>query len=200
MLNHTCIHTWHNYVTVSVQCHCAHCISIRLYQYATTSLNYIRSTNNQPYFPSAHFFAPCPAPAPAFLFLTCNVLSPLHACICGHKQQCSRCIECGGSEICEICRECGGDSICEHKRQRSKLVMLWGPCQSHGDSVVMFHISERMFPDFQRWVENVRIIGDRGEDFQYTNINWTEPLVVGVLFFKWTTTDGQSSSSHLDFG
>ena len=114
------MYTYMTYVTVSVQCHCAHYISIRLYQYATTSLNYIRSTNNQPYFPSAHFFAPCPAPAHAFLFLTCNVLSPLHACICGHKQQCSRCIECGGSEICEICRECGGGSIREHKRQRRK--------------------------------------------------------------------------------
>ena len=59
----------------------------------------------------------------------------------------------------------------QHTRAQStaqQVLHLWGPCQSHGDSVNNVHISERMFVDFQRWVENVRIIGDRGEDFQYT--------------------------------
>ena len=66
------------YIVIIVSLQCAHCISIGLYQYATThSITYTRMTTS---ILSAPLHASCrsPAPAPALFFSTCNALSPLY--------------------------------------------------------------------------------------------------------------------------
>ena len=63
---------------IIVSSHCAqcHCISIRLYQYATThSITYTSKTTS---ILSAPIYASFPAPAPAVFLITCNILSPLY--------------------------------------------------------------------------------------------------------------------------
>ena len=113
---------------------CTHCIMHAcdicvLYQYivhiVSDCISMLRSQLHTTIILSARFFVPCPAPAPAFLLTTCNVLSDLYVStsdsaagalsveagalseICEHKRVCRQCRE---------CREVGGGITCKHKR------------------------------------------------------------------------------------
>ena len=139
-----------------------------LHQYQTVSVCYDLLITYNNTILSARFFAPCPAPAPAFLLTTCNVLSHLyvstsdsaagalsveavHWAVCEHKR------------VRRQCRECGGGITCEHKRNSAASSRVahacWATLQSRRDwGYRVWHVPYqwKMSTDF-------RIVGDRGE-------------------------------------
>ena len=126
-----------------------------LHQYQTVSVCYdltqlqCHKECQQSTILSARFFAPCPAPAPAFLLLTCNVVRTLHAYVSTRRSAAGAL----GVEAAESARYAVGVEVAAYASTSDSAASGGScsevPCQSHGDSGETFHISERMFPNFQ---------------------------------------------------
>ena len=120
-----------------------------LHQYQTVSVCYdltqLHKECQKSTIPSARFFAPCPVPAPAFLLLTCNVVSTLHAYnIVSTRHRAAGAL---GVEAARSARYAVSVELAAYASTRdiaasggSCSYMLYGPCHSHGDCGVMFHI------------------------------------------------------------
>ena len=122
---------------------CTHCIMhvcdiCVLYQYivhivsVSDCISMLRPQLHTTIILSARFFVPCPAPAPACLLTTCNVLSDLFVRtsdsaagalseICEHKRVCRQCRE---------CREFGGGITCKHKRNSAASSRVAHACRA----------------------------------------------------------------------